>query len=439
MTEIFKMPDIGEGMAEGEISHWLVKVGDTIKADDEVAEVQNDKMVQDILSPYSGTITKLYVPDGTTVAVGDPLIEFDGDGSGSADSQSATPVASPAPAAPAQPAATATPAQPSAPAAAVTSTSAGVASNGNILAMPMVREFAKSNQIDLTQVPATGRHGHITLQDVRNFTANGPVAPATPATETPVAPVAPAAPSMPAPQAIAPSEGDRTEPMSGIRKAIAKAMTNQNLTIPSVTNFDQVEVSDLVAHRQHFKEAAKKQDIHLTYLAYAVKALAAMAKKFPEFNASLDMQKETVVYHQAVNVGVAVNAPSGLFVPVIHDADRKSILTIAQEIEDLAQAVREGTIKPNQMHGATITISNLGSARGSWFTPIINANEVAILGLGTISTEPVVNAAGAVVAGQNMKLSLTYDHRLIDGMLGQGGMNYLKQLLGDPEYMLMEV
>ncbi|CAH1849949.1 dihydrolipoamide acetyltransferase family protein [Convivina praedatoris] len=434
MTEIFKMPDIGEGMAEGEISHWLVKVGDTIKADDEVAEVQNDKMVQDILSPYSGTITKLYVPDGTTVAVGDPLIEFDGDGSGSADSQSVAPVASPTPAAPAQPAPTATPAAPVA-----TSNGASVASNGNILAMPMVRQFAKVNNIDLTQVPATGRHGHITLQDVRNFTANGSVAPATPAVEALATPVAPAAPSVPAPQAIAPTEGDRTEPMSGIRKAIAKAMTNQNLTIPSVTNFDQVEVSDLVAHRQHFKEVAKKQDIHLTYLAYAVKALAAMAKKFPEFNASLDMQKETVVYHQAVNVGVAVNAPSGLFVPVIHDADRKSILTIAQEIEDLAQAVREGTIKPNQMHGATITISNLGSARGSWFTPIINANEVAILGLGTISTEPVVNAAGAVVAGQNMKLSLTYDHRLIDGMLGQGGMNYLKQLLGDPEYMLMEV
>jgi len=138
-------------------------------------------------------------------------------------------------------------------------------------------------------------------------------------------------------------------------------------------------------------------------------------------------------------MGIAVNAPSGLFVPVIAHADRKSILVIAREIAALAEAVRDGSIKPQQMQGGTMTISNIGSARGEWFTPIINGKEVMILGLGSIVKEPIINDDGEVVVGQNMKLSLTYDHRLIDGMLGQSALNYLKQLLSDPAYMLMEV
>ncbi|WP_180367371.1 2-oxo acid dehydrogenase subunit E2, partial [Oenococcus oeni] len=146
-----------------------------------------------------------------------------------------------------------------------------------------------------------------------------------------------------------------------------------------------------------------------------------------------------IVYHDDINLGIAVNAPSGLYVPVIAHADQKSIMAIAQEIEDLAAAVRDGSIKPDQMRGGTITISNIGSARGTWFTPIINAKEVAILGLGSIVKEPIISDDGTIVAGQMMKLSLSYDHRLIDGMLGQTSMNYLKSLLADPAYMLMEV
>lgn len=167
--------------------------------------------------------------------------------------------------------------------------------------------------------------------------------------------------------------------------------------------------------------------------------MAAVAKKFPELNASVDMKAQEIVYHDDVNMGIAVDAPAGLFVPVIKNADRKSIFTIAQEITDLAEAVRDGSITPAQMQGGTITISNLGSARGTWFTPIINGKEVAILGLGSILKEPIVNDDGELAVGQNMKLSLTYDHRLIDGMLGQSALNYLKQLLSDPAYMLMEV
>lgn len=437
MTEIFKMPDIGEGMAEGDITLWLVKVGDTIAMDDPVAEVQNDKLIQEILSPYAGKVTKLFVEAGTTVSVGDPLIEFDGDGSGGA----AAPVA-----------ATAVPTPDVAPVAPVTeqapqpqTTPSPTAStvqtvNGHVLAMPSVRHLAFEKGIDLTQVPATGRHGHVTLADVMNFQADTTAAP------TPAVDVAPAAPIPPKPEdnkperpvAPAPLHEGR-QPMTPIRKVIAKAMANQNATIPAVTNFDSVEVSQLVAHRQQFKAQAAEQGIHLTYLAYVVKALAATAKKFPEINASLDMTTQEIVYHDEVNMGIAVNAPSGLFVPVVAQADRKSIFQIAKEIAILADAVRDGSISPKQMQGSTMTISNLGSARGTWFTPIINGHEVMILGLGSIVKEPVVNAAGEIVVGQNMKLSLTYDHRLIDGMLGQSALNYLKQLLADPAYMLMEV
>lgn len=435
MTEIFKMPDIGEGMAEGDITLWLVKVGDTVAMDDPVAEVQNDKLIQEILSPYAGKVTKLFVEAGATVSVGDSLIEFDGDGSGgaasgatTATSESAPEMASVAP----EPEPTRSTPEPA------TSTVQTV--NGHVLTMPSVRHLAFEKGIDLTQVPATGRHGHVTLTDVMNFQADTTAAP------TPVAAVAPAATTPPKPAdnkperpvASAPLHEGR-QPMTPIRKVIAKAMANQNATIPAVTNFDSVEVSQLVAHRQQFKAQAAEQGIHLTYLSYVVKALAATAKKFPEINASLDMTTQEIVYHDEVNMGIAVNAPSGLFVPVVAQADRKSIFQIAKEIAILADAVRDGSISPKQMQGSTMTISNLGSARGTWFTPIINGHEVMILGLGSIVKEPVVNAAGEIVVGQNMKLSLTYDHRLIDGMLGQSALNYLKQLLADPAYMLMEV
>ena len=427
MTEIFKMPDIGEGMHEGDIANWLVKVGDVVKEDDPVAEVQNDKLMQEILSPYSGTVTKLFVEAGTTVEVGAPLIEYNGNGSTTA----ATPAPKAAPTADTAPAAA-----PKAEGGATTRTTA----DGRVLAMPSVRHYAREHGIDLTQVQSTGRHGHTTLADVKAF-ASGAAAPKAAApTEAKPAPKAdaakPAAPK-PAPAPVQAAEGDRREPMTPTRKAISNAMSTQNANIPAVTNFDQVEVSKLVAHRKEYKEIAAKQDVKLTYLAYVTKALAATAKKFPEINASID--GTDIVYHNDVNIGIAVNAPSGLYVPVIKNADKKSIFTIAKEISELAEAVRTGSIKPDQMRGSTITISNIGSARGTWFTPIINGSDVMILGLGSIVKEPIVNAEGELAVGQNMKLSVSYDHRLIDGMLGQGSLNYLKSLLADPAYMLMEV
>ncbi|MBZ5963938.1 2-oxo acid dehydrogenase subunit E2 [Leuconostoc gelidum subsp. gelidum] len=427
MTEIFKMPDIGEGMAEGDITSWLIKVGDVVAMDDPVAEVQNDKLIQEILSPYGGKVTKLFVEAGTTVEVGDSLIEFDGDGNGEAasgqepdtvENKQVSEVSSEKP-------------------TAQTETIVQVA-NGHVLAMPSVRHLAYEKGLDLTKITPSGRHGHVTLSDVEKFQDIGETTPKINAQQV-VQPIEAVntknSSSLVAPEPL--REG--RQPLTAVRRAIAKAMSTQNANIPAVTNFDSVEVSKLVAHRQAFKTQAANDGIRLTYLAYVVKALAATAKKFPELNASLDMTTQEVIYHDDVNMGIAVSAPSGLYVPVIGHADQKSILTIASEISELAEAVRTGTIRPQQMQGGTITISNLGSARGTWFTPIISGEEVAILGLGSILKEPIVNENGDLAIGQNMKLSLSYDHRLIDGMLGQSAMNYLKQLLADPAYMLMEV
>ncbi|MEX0380290.1 dihydrolipoamide acetyltransferase family protein [Leuconostoc sp. MS02] len=434
MTEIFKMPDIGEGMAEGDITSWLIKVGDVVAMDDPVAEVQNDKLIQEILSPYGGKVTKLFVAAGTTVEVGDSLIEFDGDGSGES-------VGGQEPDTVAKKQVSETSSEKSiVQIETVTNPQAETmvqVANGHVLAMPSVRHLAHEKGIDLTKVVPSGRHGHVTLSDVENFQGIDETTEidAQPVIKPKETTVMKNSVSLSAPEPL--REG--RQPLTPVRKAIAKAMSTQNSTIPAVTNFDSVEVSKLVAHRQVFKAQAADDGIRLTYLAYVVKALAATAKKFPELNASLDMATQEVIYHDDVNMGIAVSAPSGLYVPVIAHADQKSILTIASEISELAEAVRTGVIRPQQMQGGTITISNLGSARGTWFTPIISGKEVAILGLGSILKEPIVNEDGELAIGQNMKLSLSYDHRLIDGMLGQSALNYLKQLLVDPAYMLMEV
>lgn len=436
MTEIFKMPDVGEGMHEGEIASWLVKVGDTIKVDDAIAEIQNDKLLQEILSPYSGTITKLFVEAGTVVEVGAPLIEFDGDGSGATAGEE-TPASTDNPAPVAE---TPAPAPQVTPAPEAPKPVPIIA--GKVRAMPTVRRFARQNNIDLTTVTATGRHGNLTLDDVKNALNGSPVAPLgvedalAPLVSPEVAPEAAPDKAMPAPK---PAEKAGRVPMTPVRKAIARNMTSQKQNVPHVTLFDQVEVSKLMAHRSEFKDIALNQDIKLTYLAYVAKALASLMKRFPDLNAHVDMAKSEIVYPEGIHVGVAVDTPNGLFVPVIKHADQKSILVIAKEIADLASRARDGKLTPDVASGSTITISNIGSARGNWFTPVINVNEAAILGLGTIAKEPVVNEAGEIVVGNMMKLSLSFDHRLIDGMLAQTAMNELKKMLNDPAYMLMEV
>ena len=223
-----------------------------------------------------------------------------------------------------------------------------------------------------------------------------------------------------------------------MRRAISKAMVNSKHTAPHVTLHDQVEVSKLWDHRKKFKDVAAAQGTKLTFLPYVVKALAVAMKKFPVLNASIDDASQEIVYKNYINIGIATDTDLGLFVPNIKDANTKSMFGIADEINALAAKAHEGKLTAAEMGQGTITISNIGSVGGGWFTPVINYPEVAILGVGTIVREPVINENDEIVIGRNMKLSLSFDHRIVDGATAQKAMNEIKRLLNDPELLLME-
>ena len=432
----FRLPDIGEGIAEGEIVKWDVKEGDTINEDDTLVEIQNDKSVEEIPSPVTGKILKILVPEGTVARVGDVLVEIDAPGH--EDDGDAAPAATEE----AAPAAEASaPAAPAAPGAATGAPAAE--SNKRVLAMPSVRKLARDKGVDIRLVTPSGKGGRVTAEDVLAFTgaAPAPVA-AAPAVEA-SAPVAAApvasAPAAPAkPYVSGRAESETREPLSPMRKAISKAMVNSKHTAPHVTLFDEVEVSALWNHRKKFKDVAANRGTKLTFLPYVVKALVATVKKFPVLNASIDDASQEIVYKNYYNIGIATDTERGLFVPNVKEANTKSVFDIADEINAKAALAHEGKLTSEDMGHGTITISNIGSARGQWFTPIINYPEVAILGMGTINVQPVVNAEGEIAVGRMLKLSLSFDHRIVDGATAQNAMNELKRLLADPELLLME-
>lgn len=440
----FKMPDIGEGIAEGEIVKIDIKVGDTIQEDDILFEVQNDKSVEEIPSPVSGTILEVKVQEGTVARVGDIIVVID-DGSGPAEASAAPAAPEAAPVAvetPVAPAAAPTPAAPVAPAQA---TGVPAASNPDklVLAMPSVRQYAREKGVDITLVVPTGKGGRVTREDIDNF-GGVPVASAAPAASPAVeaAPAtqaaAPAAKSEPAKPFVGSAEREERVKLTPMRKAISKAMVNSKHTAPHVTLHDQVEVSKLWDHRKKFKDVAAAQGTKLTFLPYVVKALAVAMKKYPVLNASIDDATQEIVYKNYINIGIATDTDLGLFVPNIKDANTKSMFGIADEINALAAKAHEGKLTATDMGQGTITISNIGSVGGGWFTPVINYPEVAILGVGTIVREPVINENDEIVIGRNMKLSLSFDHRIVDGATAQKAMNELKRLLADPELLLME-
>jgi len=422
----FKLPDIGEGIAEGEIVKWFVKAGDTINEDDTLLEVQNDKSVEEIPSPVTGTVKNILVSEGTVANVGDVLVEIDAPGHNSAPAaSSAAPTA--------------------APEKVETSGSASVVEaadpNKRVLAMPSVRQFAREKDVDITQVTATGKGGRVTKEDIENFLSGGGASAtaeaAAPAKEEAQAPAAESKPAAPA-KAFKSNLGDLEErvALTPTRKAIAKAMVNSKHTAPHVTLHDEVEVTNLWDNRKKFKEVAAANGTKLTFLPYVVKALTATVKKFPILNASIDDAKQEIVYKNYYNIGIATDTDHGLYVPNVKDADRKGMFAIADEINEKAKLAHDGKLSADDMRNGTIT--NIGSVGGGWFTPVINYPEVAILGVGTIAQQPIVNAEGEIVVGRVMKLSLSFDHRIVDGATAQQAMNNIKRLLADPELLMME-
>ena len=430
MSFKFKLPDVGEGMAEGEIVKWLVAEGDTIEEEDSIVEIQNDKSVEEIASPVSGTVKSILVSEGTVASVGDVLVEIDAPGYVDAS----------APAEAAEAAATAT--TDSKPAASTPQTGER---NERVLAMPSVRQFARDNDVEIALVTPSGKGGRTTKEDVQSFLSGGSTAPAATETETetaatPAKETASKKEAAPAAQPFSSSmeESETREKMTGMRKAIAKAMVNSKQTAPHVTLHDEVEVSQLWNHRKKFKTIAADKGTKLTFLPYVVKALSATVKAFPVMNASIDDATQEIVYKNYINIGIATDTDKGLYVPNVKNADAKGMFTIADEINDKAGQAHEGKLAAADMRDGSISISNIGSVGGGWFTPVINYPEVAILGVGTIAQQPVVNAEGEIVVGRMMKLSLSFDHRIVDGATAQKAMNNIKRLLADPELLLME-
>ncbi|MBW7651083.1 dihydrolipoamide acetyltransferase family protein [Anoxybacillus sp. ST4] len=423
----FKLPDIGEGIHEGEIVKWFVKPGDEVNEDDVLCEVQNDKAVVEIPSPVKGKVLEILVSEGTVATVGQTLIKFDAPGYENlkfkGDHGDEPKVEEKKEEVKQEPAAQS--AEP----------------KKRVIAMPSVRKYAREKGVDIRLVQGTGKNGRVLKQDIDAYLAGG-VAPQAEAPKQPAeekaAPVQEQKAAPAAQPVVLEGEFPETrEKMSGIRRAIAKAMVNSKHTAPHVTLMDEVDVTKLVAHRKKFKDVAAQKGIKLTFLPYVVKALTSALREYPALNTSIDDATEEIIHKHYYNIGIAADTDKGLLVPVVKHADRKSIFAIAKEINELATKAREGKLMPNEMKGATCTITNIGSAGGQWFTPVINHPEVAILGIGRISEKPVVRD-GEIVIAPVLALSLSFDHRMIDGATAQNALNHIKRLLNDPELLLME-
>ncbi|MGG1636465.1 dihydrolipoamide acetyltransferase family protein [Paenibacillus sp. NRS-1760] len=439
----YRFPELGEGLHEGEIIKVHIKVGDTVTDDDIIMEVQNDKAIVEVPCPVNGKVLEVLVKDGQVCHIGEVVAIIDAEGE---LPEQAEPAAAEAPKAEA-PAAAAAPAveAPNAEALAAQAAAAPKATGGLVLATPSVRKFAREQGVDLTQVGGTGKNGRITRDDVTGFGG----APAVAATDASVAAaeqssnaeVAAKGAGEAKPAAVSAGTPYRPEervPFKGIRKIIANAMSKSVYTAPHVTIMDEVDVTELVALRAKYKPYAEKKGSKLTYLPFIVKALVAACREFPILNATLDEANQEIVLRKFYNIGIATDTDNGLIVPVIEDADRKNLFKIADSIRDLAARGRDGKLAANELKGSTISISNIGSAGGMFFTPVINFPEVAILGTGRI-TEKAIVRNGEIVAAPVMALSLSFDHRLIDGATAQNFMNYIKTLLGQPELFIMEV
>ncbi|MCS1391670.1 dihydrolipoamide acetyltransferase family protein [Lysinibacillus boronitolerans] len=444
----FRLPDIGEGIHEGEIVKWFVKAGDTVKEDDILCEVQNDKAVVEIPSPVEGTVEEVLVGEGTVAVVGDVLIRFDAPGyedlklKGDDHAEAKTEAQVQATAESGQNVEKAPAkeekAPENAPEKATEKVETVVDETKRVIAMPSVRKFARDNDVNIREVKGTGKNGRILKEDIENFLKGGGTVEADTATIEASEETVQQETSAPAAPVVLEGDFPETrEKMSGIRKAIAKAMVHSKQTAPHVTLMDEVDVTALVAHRKKFKDIAAEKGVKLTYLPYVVKALISTLREFPEFNRSLDDATQEIIQKHYYNIGIAADTERGLLVPVIKHADRKSVFAVSNEINELATKAREGKLAPHEMKGASMSITNIGSAGGQWFTPVINHPEVAILGIGRISEKPVIKN-GEIVAAPVLALSLSFDHRMIDGATAQNALNHLKRLLSEPELLLME-
>jgi pyruvate dehydrogenase E2 component (dihydrolipoamide acetyltransferase) len=435
----FKLPDLGENVASADVISVLVNVGDTIKKEQPVIEAETEKAVMEIPSTVEGKVTELKVKKGDKVKPGQLILVVDAAGAAAAPAAKAAAPAAAKPAA-AAPLRGASVAASSAPAPAASGVAGGAAapvatasaavpftnsptSGGDRLpvpAAPSVRQFAREIGVDIQQVPGTGPGGRISIDDVKAFARTRP-----------------AAPGSGAAGANGSAKPVEREPWSKIRKVTAAQMSKSWSQVVLVTEHAKADVTDLETLRQKFKEKAEKAGGKLTVTAMLVKTVASALKVFPKLNASIDTEKEETVLKKYYNIGVAVDTPRGLVVPVIKDADKKSMVQIAVELSQLSAKARDGKLVPDDMSGGTFSISNLGGLGIGHFTPIVNVPEVAILGVGLAENEPVWQK-DKFVPRLRMPLSLSFDHRLIDGAEAARFLKWIIEAVEQPLLISLE-
>ena len=409
MTKEFKLPDIGEGVHEGEIVKWLVKEGDPIKENDLMVEVMTDKVTVQIPSPVTGKVLKIMATEGETVTVGTTIIVLGEEGE-------ATPAAPPPePKTPthAAPSARAEAQRPAAP-------TTVVAPGGPALAAPAVRKLARELSVNIDAIRGTGPGGRVTEEDVRGVPQRAPaVKPAMAAVE------------LPPPRTVGPSGLEERVPVHGLRRRISERMAKSKSTAAHFTYVEEVDMTQLVHLRDRLKEAGEQKGVKLTYLPFVVKALIAALKEHPTLNSIVDDEKQEIVIKRYYNIGIATATDEGLTVTVVHDADKKDIWILAKEIDRLGTAAREKKLTLHDIQGGTFTITSLGKAGGIVATPIINWPEVAIIGIHKIEKRPVVRN-DQIVIREMMYLSCSFDHRVIDGHVGAAFVQTLANYLEHP-------
>lgn len=432
-----KLPDIGEGVTEGEVVRWLVKEGDTITHDQPLVEVMTDKATVEIPSTSDGKVTKIVAKEGQVVKVGGSLLTVDG----VAASKSNGNKSAPAPKAPEAPRAMTAAPRPTSTLSAVPA-AAGTemyppSANANVLATPSTRRYAREAGVDINLVRGSGPVGRVTRDDVARATQGG----TTTNGNRGIGAVAAARPQYApvyTPSTLIPQGTEERKPFRGIRRKIAENLVHSKQTIPHFTHVDEADVTALVAWRSRMKEVAESRGVKLTYLPFVMKALVATCREFPNFNASIDDAAGEIVIKHVFNVGFAADTPEGLLVPVVKNVESKNLLDVGHDIVVLAEKARAGKLAPDDMKHGSITVTNIGSVGGLYATPIINPPEVAIIGIYEIQKKPVVRN-NEIVIRDMMNVSATCDHRLIDGAQAARFLKKFISRLENPDSLLLEM
>jgi len=400
-----KLPHLGEGADSGTVVNLFVKEGDQIAKDQPILELENEKAVATIPATAAGTVAKVYVKAGDKISVGAKLLTLSENGAAPAAAKPAAEAPKPkAKAAAPEPEPEEEDGTPSEPSADVE------ASNAAVAASPTIRKLARDLGIDLARVRGSARGGRVTMEDVRAYIQRLQKLAAQPKS------AAGAAPAKPAAESIDFSKwGSVTKkPLSPLRQVIARRMTENWNAIPHVTQFDNADITGLLALRKKYLEAYDKKGARLTVTSFVLKAVADTLKKHPFFNSSLDEATQEIVLKNYVHIGIAVDTEAGLIVPVLRDADKKDLVQLSKDLEELAGKARERKVSGEDLKGGSFTISNQGGIGGAHFTPIVNKPEVAILGLGKGALKPVVRD-GKIEPRTMLPIGLSYDHRVIDG------------------------